>query len=131
MPSEGRAGAPARPLLFLSGVDALVFLVAVGLNLEPLLRFDGLIRSLLIWSAVVLVAASAAGFAGGILLGRPSASRTVVTVSAVLNGILVSGLASYYATEVQLFGVFGSVFVLLAVPGFVGAWVAWQSLAPS
>ena len=125
---EGRAGAQARPLLFLSGLDALIFLLAVGLNLEPLLRFDsGLITALLIWSTVVLVAASAAGFAGGIWLGKPSPSRIVVTVSAVLNGVLVAAVALYYAVEVRLFGPFGAIFLLFAVPGFLGAWIAWRS----
>jgi len=127
---EGRAGAQARPLLFLSGLDALIFLAAVALNLEPLLQFDiGLIRDLLIWSTVVLIAASASGFAGGIWLGKPSASRVVVTVAAVLNGVLVVAVAVYYAIQMRLFGAFGAVFLLFAVPGFLGAWIAWRSLA--
>ncbi|HYT16881.1 MAG TPA: hypothetical protein VEO18_01385 [Thermoplasmata archaeon] len=128
---EGRAGAQARPLLFLSGLDALIFLAAVALNLEPLLRLDsGLIQSLLIWSAVVLVAAATAGFAGGTWLGKPSASRILVTVSAVLNGVLVAAVALYYAIDVRLFGVVGAVFLLFTIPGFLGAWIAWRSLAP-
>jgi len=129
---EGRAGAQARPLLFLSGLDALIFLAAVALNLEPLLQFDiGLIRDLLIWSTVVLIAASASGFAGGIWLGKPSASRVVVTVAAVLNGVLVVAVAVYYAIHVRLFGAFGAIFLLFAVPGFLGAWIAWRSLTSS
>jgi len=131
MPSEGRAGAPARSLLFLAGFDALVFLVAVGLNLEPLLRFDnGLISTLLVWSAVVLVTASAAGFSGGFWLGKRSPSRIVVMLSAVLNGVLVAAVALYYTIDVRLFGFFGAIFLLFAVPGFLGAWIVWRSLAP-
>jgi len=128
MPSEGRAGAPARPLLFLSGFDALVLLVAVGLNLEPLLRFDGLITVLLIWTAILLISASAAAFAGAIWLGKPTSSRTVVTVFAISNGVLVAVVALYYTIEVRLFGVFGSVFMLFAIPGFLSAWMAWRSV---
>jgi len=129
MPAEGGAGAPARPLLFLSGFDALVLLAAVGLNLEPLLRLDGLVTALLIWTAVLLISASAAAFAGAIWLGKPSASRTVVTVFAISNGVLVAVVALYYTIEVRLFGVFGSVFMLFAIPGFLSAWIAWRSVA--
>jgi len=110
-------------------LDAIIFFVAVAVNLETLpLSSSDLIQALLIWSAVVLIAASAAGFAGGIWLGKPSASRIGVAVSAVLNGVLVAAVALYYAIEVRLFGVFGAVFLLFAVPGFLGAWIAWRSL---
>src|SRR5881296_3837640 len=81
---EGRAGAQARPLLFLSALDAIIFLAAVAVNLETLpLSSSDLIQTLLIWSAVVLLAASAAGFAGGFWLGKASPSRIVVTAAAV------------------------------------------------
>ena len=127
---EGRAGAQARPLLFLSALDAVIFLAAVAVNLETLpLSSSDLIQTLLIWSAVVLIAASAAGFAGGIWLGKASPSRIVVTAAAVVNGVLVASVAVYYAVQVRLFGVFGAVFLLFAVPGFLGAWIAWRSLA--
>ena len=73
---EGRARAQARPLLFLSALDAIIFLAAVAVNLETLpLSSSDLIQTLLIWSAVVLIAASAIGFAGGIWLGKESPSR--------------------------------------------------------
>jgi len=127
---EGRAGAQARPLLFLSALDAIIFLAAVAVNLETLpLSSSDLIQTLLIWSAVVLLAASAAGFAGGFWLGKGSPSRIVVTAAAVVNGVLVAAVAVYYAIEVRLFGVLGAVFLLFAVPGFLGAWIAWRSLA--
>ena len=117
--------------MLLSGVDAVVFLVAVVLNLESLLRFDGIVWTLLISSGAALVAAAAAGFAGGVLLGRPSPSRSAVAVSGVLNGVLMAGVAAYYATVVRPFGTLGVVFAFLAFPGFVGAWIAWRSLTPS
>jgi len=127
---EGRARAQARPLLFLSALDAIIFLAAVFVNLETLpLSGSDLIQTLLIWSAVVLIAASAIGFAGGIWLGKESPSRIVVTAAAVVNGVLVAAVAAYYAIQVRLFGVFGAVFLLFAVPGFLGAWIAWRSLA--
>src|SRR5207245_5741539 len=121
MPSEGRAGAPARPLLFLSGFDALVLLVAVGLNLEPLLRFDGLITVLLIWTAILLISASAAAFAGAIWLGKPTSSRTVVTVFAISNGVLVAVVALYYTMQVRLSGWRGCIFMRLRRRGLLRA----------
>src|SRR2546422_75445 len=94
---EGRARAQARPLLFLSALDAIIFLAAVAVNLETLpLSSSDLIQTLLIWSAVVLIAASAIGFAGGIWLGKESPSRIVVTAAAVVNGVLVAAVATYY-----------------------------------
>jgi len=50
-------------------------------------------------------------------------------VAAVLNGVLVVAVAVYYAIQMRLFGAFGAVFLLFAVPGFLGAWIAWRSLA--
>ena len=127
---QGRAGAQARPLLFLSAFDAIIFLVAVAVNLVTLpLSSSDLIQALLIWSTVVLIGASGAGFAGGIWLGKASPSRIMVTATAVVNGVLVAAVAVYYAIQVRLFGVFGAVFLLFAVPGFLGAWIAWRSLA--
>ncbi len=127
---QGRAGAQARPLLFLSAFDAIIFLVAVAVNLVTLpLSSSDLIQALLIWSTVVLIGASGAGFAGGIWLGKASPSRIMVTATAVVNGVLVAAVAVYYAIQVRLFGVFGAVFLLFAIPGFLGAWIAWRSLA--
>ena len=125
---EGRAGAQARSLLFLSAFDAIIFLAAVAVNLVTLpLSSSDLIQALLIWSTVLLIGASAAGLAGGIWLGKASPSRIMVTATAVVNGVLVAAVAVYYAIQVRLFGVFGAVFLLFAVPGFLGAWIAWRS----
>ena len=127
---QGRAGAQARPLLFLSAFDAIIFLVAVAVNLVTLpLSSSDLIQELLIWSTVVLIGASASGFAGAIWLGKASPSRIMITATAVVNGVLVAAVGVYYAIQVRLFGVFGAVFLLFAVPGFLGAWIAWRSLA--
>src|SRR5205809_6318646 len=108
---EGRAGAQARTLLFLSALDAIIFLAAVAVNLETLpLSSSDLIQTLLIWSAVVLIAASGIGFAGGIWLGKESPSRIVVAAAAVVNGDLVEVVAAYSAVRHRWFGLFGGVF---------------------
>jgi hypothetical protein len=118
---RNRAATPTRSLLFLSVADAVLLLATVVLNLEPLLPLDGVVPIALAGSGVALIAAAACGLGAERGIRRPSASQRMAIIASLGNGVLITAVAVYFAWFFPLFGNNGTLFILLAAPGFVSA----------
>jgi len=116
-----RAATPTRSLLFLSVADAILLLATVVLNLEPLLPFDGIVPIALVGGGIALIAAAACSLGAERGIRRPGASHRMAMVASVGNGVLIAAVAVYFAWVFPLFGNLGTLFILLAAPGFVAA----------
>jgi hypothetical protein len=115
---RNRAATPTRSLLFLSVADAVLLLATVVLNLEPFLPFDGIVPIALVGSGIVLIAAAACGLVAERGIRRPSTSQRMAIFASLGNGVLIAAVAVYFA---WVFPIFGTLFILLAAPGFVSA----------
>lgn len=120
---KGRAGTPARPLLYLSAADGVVFLLATVAALAPLLHLEGPFPLAMGWTVSVLAVAAVSGFLGGYFLRPKAPSQTRALVAAITNAVLIVIVAVYFATALQIFGPVGPALVVLAAPALVAAWM--------
>ncbi len=128
--SEGRARSAARPLLFLAGVDAVLFLIAELANVAPLFPLGGSSTAVAAGTGLGLAVAAACGFAGAWSASGTGARAGWVPIAAVANALLIVAVAAYFAVAFQIFGDLSLVFGLLAFPGFAAAVVARTSHPP-
>ncbi len=124
---KGRAVAPARPLLYLSGADGLVFLLVEAAALLPLLPLDGPFPLAFAWTAVALVAAAGSGFLGGRFLNPRRPSRLRALGAGIANAVLILAVAVYFATALQIFGSLGPIMAALAVPSLAASVILWMT----
>lgn len=117
----GRARPPARPLLYLGAADAVVFLIAELANLLPLVQLGGPTPSVLTASGAVLIAAAVCGFLAGWLGGGEHPSTSWLVGVALVNPLGIGAVAAYFAVGFRIFGDLGFAFIVLAVPGLIGA----------
>lgn len=120
---KDRAAASARLLLFLAGVDGLVFLTAVTANLWPLLPLGGPVPMILAITGGMLGFAAGCGFVAAVLVGRPHPRRGLAMALSLANALLIAGVAVYFASVFRLFAIWGTLFVLLAAPALLSAWL--------